>query len=392
LWVACTDASAAVVERLLKAGADPNRALVSGETPLMAASRVGNGAAVTLLLAHGADANAREHDRAQTALMWAASEGHPEAVAALIAGGADVHARSRVSPTVVYIGTATDSDQRFALVDADNDAPTGIAEIPQGGYTPLLFAARRGDRESARFLLAAGAAVDEAAPVGTSALVVAAHSGHGPFATFLLDQGADPNAAGGGYAALHAAILRRDAALVKALLAHGADPNLPILKATPARRVSADYALLAPMVGATPFWLAAQFAEAETMSVLAAGGADPRFAMHDGTTALMATFIIEPGRGGQINPLFPVASERMILDAVKVAATLGVDVNAADQAGDTALHLAASRGLTTVVQFLAAQGARLDAKNQKGQTPLALAIAKKAGKTADLLRTAGATE
>ena len=85
---------------------------------------------------------------------------------------------------------------------------SGVFEVMQGGYTPLLFAARRGDVASARLLVAAGADVDAAAASGTSPLVVAAHSGHGALAAFLLEAGADPGAAGAGYAALHAAVLR----------------------------------------------------------------------------------------------------------------------------------------------------------------------------------------
>ena len=42
-----------------------------------------------------------------------------------------------------------------------------------------------------------------------------------------------------------------------------------------------------------------------------------------------------------------------------------------NQAGDTALHVAAGRGLNTVVQLLADRGAQLNAKNKRGLTPLA---------------------
>jgi ankyrin repeat protein len=60
-----------------------------------------------------------------------------------------------------------------------------------------------------------------------------------------------------------------------------------------------------------------------------------------------------------------------VLDAVKAAIELGADVNAATQAGDTALHSAAALGHDTVVQLLADQGAQLNVKNKRGQTPLA---------------------
>ena len=61
--------------------------------------------------------------------------------------------------------------------------------------------------------------------------------------TLLLGAGADPNAAGAGYTALHAAALRGDAALVKALLAKGANPNATLTKGSPVRRFGSQWAL-----------------------------------------------------------------------------------------------------------------------------------------------------
>ena len=62
-----------------------------------------------------------------------------------------------------------------------------------------------------------------------------------------------------------------------------------------------------------------------------------------------------------------------MLEAARGAIDAGVDVNAADAAGNTALHTAARRRLDTVVQFLADSGADLHALNDQGQTPLAVA-------------------
>ena len=132
--------------------------------------------------------------------MWAVSNQHPEVVRVLVELGADVNARSDVRPRVVHTGN------RFG----DRNADKGVVTIDLGGFTPLLFAARQGDVESARILLGAGAKVNEQAANGAAALVVAAHSGQGAFAQMLLENGADPNAAGAGYTALHAAVLRGD--------------------------------------------------------------------------------------------------------------------------------------------------------------------------------------
>src|SRR5439155_17012621 len=156
-----------------------------------------------------------------------------------------------------------------------------VVAIEEGGFTPLLIAARSDDAASAALLVAAGANVNEAAPSGTTPLVVAAHSGHGAVAGLLLEKGADPRAAGAGYTALHAAVLRGDVPLVKALLAHGADPNAGLTRGTPVRRYSADFAFSADLIGATPFWLAARYGDVEIMRAVADARAVVRFVMPD---------------------------------------------------------------------------------------------------------------
>jgi ankyrin repeat protein len=364
LYLACRNRSAPMVDRLLAAGANANSKLLKGETALMTCARTGESKAVKALLVHGADAKAKEPEHDQTALMWAAAESHPDAVGMLIEFGADVRARSRIySQTVV--GEQT---QRAGREELNYD-------VQRGGMTPLLFAARNGDAESAKLLLAAGADANDSLPDGTSALVLAAHSGQGNVAIALLEKGADPNAIGGGYAAMHAAVLRSDLKLVKALLAHAADPNIKMTKGTPVRRDTTDYNLLAPLIGSTPYLLAARFLEPEIMKVLVAGGADPKITMPYGATPLMlaagmGTSFEESRRGINVIDFGKAEPQSQVLEAVKTAFDLGADVNAANQAGDTALHVAASWGHDTVVQFLADHGAQINAKNKSGFTPL----------------------
>ena len=392
LWVACTSGSTAIIAKLVEAGADPNIAPETDGTPLMIASRTGNAEAVKLLLAHGADVNAKEASRGQTALMWAVAEQHPEVVQVLLGGGANVHARSS-------------SSRRYVLLccqDFEGD-PGGGDYVEEGGDTPLLFAARVGDIESARLLLAAGGHIEDAAPTGTSALVLAAHSDQGAFATFLLDQGANPDSDGAGYTALHAAVLRGNLDLVKALLGHGANPNARQEKGSPAKRYS-GYGLDKRMIGATPFLLATRAAQLDAMRALAAGGGDVTLGLENGTTPLMAA-AMRPTRGGR-------AAEDSIVSAMKLAMELGARVTTPNIDGDTALHFAATRRLDTVVQFLVDSGATVNARNNQGQTPLAATLApvppaKGAGQvtfdeynfltshtagTATLLRKLGATE
>jgi ankyrin repeat protein len=364
LYLACTNRNGEMVRKLLAARANPNATLLSGETVLMNCARAGDLGAVKALLAHGANVNAKEPSHDQTALMWAAAQRHSEVVKALVENGADVKARSRSYNQIV----TSEVTQRTGREELNYT-------VPRGGSTPLLFAARSGDVESARHLLAGGADVNDALPDGTTALVLAAYSGHGPVGALLLDKGADPNAAAVGYTALHAAVLRSDLDLVKTLLAHGANPNAQITKGTPVRRLSQDFELPKTLIGATPYLLAAKFLEVQMMAVLAAGGADPRLAMKDGTTPLMAAAGVGAAananrRGLTVFDGGKVEDEGLAAEAVTSALALDTDVNAVNQAGNTALHGAASLGYDPVVQLLADKGAQINVKNARGQTPL----------------------
>jgi uncharacterized protein len=89
LFMACKNGSAAMIELLLKAGADPNSTDEHGTTALMTAAASGSGEAVKILIDHGADANARESAHGQTALMFAASLNRADAIRVLLEHRAD---------------------------------------------------------------------------------------------------------------------------------------------------------------------------------------------------------------------------------------------------------------------------------------------------------------
>lgn len=356
LWAASENGSTAVVRMLLEAGADPNRELLSGETPVMVAARAGSAAVVRQLAAAGADLD-RQGSRGQTALMWAAAQRHPEVVEALLKAGADLRVRSDVWTQVMAV--------------PPHSRPEYNREIPHGGNTALLFAVRAGDLPSARVLVDAGADVDDADAWGVSAAVLAAHGGHRDLLEFLLENGADPNGADAGFAPLHDAVMRNDSRMVAALLAHGADPNQPLLTWTPTRRASRDHHYPPPFVGASPFWLAARFARIDLMRMLADHGADPHFVHEvdyiiDGrmqwqterTTALMAAFGMA---GRRARPWVPYSgaptAELRTLEAVMLAVELGIDVNAVDATGRTVLDEAEALQYESVVEYLVEVGA-----------------------------------
>lgn len=357
LWAASQNGSDSIVSLLLGAGGDPDLALLSGETPLMVASRSGFPGVVRQLVENRANTEARG-TRDQTALMWAVAEKHPDVVAVLLGHGADVHARSTTWELVMAV------------------PPHGYLEynkaIPHGNDTALLFAAQVGDLDSAKLLVEAGADVDDTNAWGVSATTLAGFSGFADLVRFLLDKGADPNVDGPGFTALHTAIMRRDETLVRDLLTHGAEPNLPIGTWTPERRTSTDFHFVPELVGATPFWLAARLVEPGIMRLLAEHGANP-LVVHRGeyvsaltadgpdahaneTTALMAA--LGMGRGTAWVDADRSTQNARTMEAVRLALDLGVDVNVADTDGRTALDAASRASDPALAYLLMAYGAK----------------------------------
>lgn len=365
LWLATTNGHGAVVKRLLNAGANPNLSPATGGTALMRAARAGDVEVARLLLAHGADVNARESAQQQTALMWAASRRQGPMVKLLIEAGADVRATAKKWREIVQL-----------CCWANTSDPSDITEIDRGGFTALLFAARQGDVDSARSLLAGGANIEETSAEGVAPLALAAFSNHAPLVRFLLEQGANPNAGGGGFTALHAAVLRGNHDAVKALLAHKADPNLQVTRPTAFTRGTNDYQFHKHWVGATPFWLAAAFYERDLMRVLASSGADPRRPTKAGWSPLLAAAaVLKRQTRYEAMGLELVSAEQeanALATITMLVRDFNADVNAPDDRGDTPVHRAADRRLTKIVQFLGENGADVNVKNKKGRTPVAV--------------------
>jgi uncharacterized protein len=367
LYLACLNRSADIVALLLKSAADPNAALLNGETPLMNCARTGNPESVKLLLAAGARINEKEKAHDQTALMWAAAQSQSDVVRVLLQAGADLGARSRTYSQMVT-GEQTQRAGREEL----------SYWVRRGGSTALLFAARSGDVPSARWLLEAGADPNDRLSDGTSVLTHAAYSGNPGVAMLLLEKGADPNDAAIGFTALHAAVLRSELDLVKALLARGADPDAVVVRGTPVRRNTTDFYIPGTLTGATPYLLAAKYLEPDIMRALARGGANAGATLKDGSTALMLASGIGASAGSNRRGVAVLDGGVMeppgnLQSAVAAALEAGADVAAINEAGDTALHGAANLGHAEVVRLLAQKGAALNVKNKRGLTPLALA-------------------
>jgi ankyrin repeat protein len=384
---ACTNGSAAFVNLLLQAGAHPDTPIATGETPLMTCARAGSAVAVRALLVRGADVNAKEPTQHQTALMWAAAEQHPDVLQALIEARADHEAHTKSGFTALHFAARAGAMESVrTLLDAGVNVNIRWQPDPEparGAETSGAGGGRGGAIQGARpggFGERAGTSFP-----GSTALLVATVRGHVPLALLLLDRGADPNVLDAGFAPLHWAagtwenglanpvygfvdpiggIPDRDAKLrlVKALLAHGANPNLQMTTRPPGFGGTGTGGYN-DAVGATPFIVAANASDVEVMRILLAGGANPHLVSKTNSNAILAATGLNRGIGEIID------DEDRALEAVRFLLDLGVDPKAVTTYNENALFGPGYRGWNRVLKLLIDKGADVNIINKAGVTP-----------------------
>lgn len=368
LQLAALNGSADLIERLLDAGAAADEVGVDGETVLMTAARSGSAAAVEILLDNSAVVDAREQWHGQTALMWAAAHGHADVIRRLIAHGADVNARSSIE----------EWERQWT-------AEPRAKWLPPGGMTPLLFAAREGRVAAMDVLIDSGADIDATTPDGISGAVLALINGHYDAAAAIIEAGGDPNLVDvSGRGALYAAVdfntmpksnrpaphvLENEHSafdIIGMLLAAGADPNAQLEQLAPYRAKLDRGNDTVLRKGTTPLLRAAKAADLDAMRLLLAHGADPTLTTDSGVNALMLAAGVgttEQDTTGRDK------TESQAIAAMELLLQQGLDINAVDSRGRTALHGAALQGYDEVVRALARLGAQLDIEDNDGFTP-----------------------
>ena len=101
------------------------------------------------------------------------------------------------------------------------------------------------------------------------------------------------------------------------------------------------------------------------MRLLLDHGADPHIATVHGTTALMAA----AGVNWVVSQSYTVGPEAL-LEAVALCVELGMDVNAVNSMGITAVMGAANRASDDIIEYLIAEGAELRVADVEGRTPI----------------------
>jgi uncharacterized protein len=350
---------AEILRLLLEAGANVDSPNGDGQTALMAVARTGRIEAAQVLLEHGATVDAREHWGGQTALMWASARRHPKMMALLIDHGADVNARSM----------HRDYQRRVT-------AEGRPKSLDSGGFTPLLYAARENCIACVDVLLANGADIDLPDPDGVSPLNLAVMNANWDLAKHLIEAGADVNqwdlfgaaplftAVGlhsrvdGGRASIDPLNETRGLDVIRLLLDRGADPNMQLFFRPAKVRGSTNTR------GSTPLIRAATNGDMEIVRLLLEHGADATIHMADRQTPIHAVLA---GR----------SPEPRALELIRVLFEAGADVSMIalvnhreEIRGGTALHYAVRKRYKEVIKQLAEYGVDMNAKDQDGLTAL----------------------
>jgi ankyrin repeat protein len=344
---------------LLEAGADADSPNPEGQTALLAVARTGNVDAAQVLLGEGATVDAREKWGGQTALMWASARRHPAMMRLLIAKGADVNARSTVRDY-----------QRHVTAEGRPKS------LDSGGLTPLLYAARENCLACVEVLLENSADINLPDPDGVSPLLVAIMNANWDLAQRLIAAGADVNQwdiygesplftavnlrsrIDGGRASIDPINRTTGLAIVETLLERGANPNMQLFFQP------ANLAGNTNTRGATPLIRAANNGDLEVVTLLLEHGADATINMADRQSPIHAVIA---GR----------ASEQQAAELIRVLHKAGADVNAValinhpqEIRGGTALHYAVRKRQKDVIKLLASLGIDMNATDQDGLTAL----------------------
>ena len=398
LMFAARNGNVDAIKVLLAAKANVNaKETVRGTTALMWAAEQGHPDAVKILADNGADVGAasspilkargriwrrrfnkgRIRRRARVALAHKVSERAAVEPREPVPDAVDVAAVGAVQAAEPAAGGAAGADEEDVVAAADAQAAAFSfgrqTDTDGGGLTALVLAAREDCLECAKVLMDAKADVNEVTHYGWTPLLTATQNRHYKLAAYLLDKGANPNIANkGGWTPLYLATDNRNIEggdypvrkpdmdhldFIKLLIDKGANVNARVCGTTSTptdcngdsteTRTNFTMQWLYED-GATAFLRAAQSGDVELMKLLLAHGADPKIATANNDTALSVASGI-----GWVEGVTYEWSEAENLEAVKMCLDLGIDPNAADVEGRTALHGAAHKGRNEVVKLLA---------------------------------------
>jgi ankyrin repeat protein len=323
------------------------------QTALMVAVRANRPEIVKLLIARGAGVNLKT--RTGRVPQWVLPNSVPGFGhgIGIVRGGLPPRGSRAPIPggMTPLLYAARDGRIDIARILLDAGADVNLADA--NGITPLISAITNNHPDTARFLIDRGADITAADWYGRTPLWAAVETRN-----MDVDNASFVNSID------RAPYLP----LIELLLQRGADANVRVKEVPPIRRdflrITGSLAWV-DFTGQTPFLTASLAGDLSVMKMLLTHGADPNIPTFGGTTALMAA----AGVNWVVDQTFD-EGQASLLEAVKLCVELGMDVNAVNSMGLTAAHGAANRGSDEILRFLVQQGAKLDVKDAEGRTPL----------------------
>jgi uncharacterized protein len=323
------------------------------QTALMVAVRENHPDIAKLLLARGASANART--RSGRAPQWVLPNSVPgfgHGIGIVRGGLPDRGSRAPAPGGMTPLLYAA-RDGRADTVRMLLEAGANINQADANDITPLIAAITNNHPDVARVLIDQGADIKAADWYGRTPLWAAVETRNMDVDNASFENSID-----------RAPFLP----LIQLLLDRGADPNVRTKEVPPIRRewlrITGSLSWV-DFTGQTPFVTASLAGDVAVMKLLLAHGADPNIPTFAGTTALMAA----AGVNWVVDQTFD-EGQAALLDAVKLCVELGMNVNAVNSMGLTAAHGAANRGSDEILKFLVSKGAKLDVADKEGRTPL----------------------
>ncbi|MBV9503650.1 MAG: ankyrin repeat domain-containing protein [Acidobacteriia bacterium] len=322
---------------------------VAEETPLMFAVREYQPGLVRLLIERGADLNVRTRV-GKTPAWRPPNAGGGSHGAGIIRGGWPERGAREATPGGMTALLYASRDGRMDIAQMLVAGKADINQAEADGVTPLLIAVANEHLELAKFLVDHGADVNATDFWGRTPLWETVDIRNLEFTYGHSDE--------------HNVDREAPLTFLKTLLDHGAKVNARTKEVPPIRRWVMPISDLswADFTGQTPFLRAAQSGDITVMRLLLDHGADPNIPTYAGSTALMAASGINWSVGQTYTE-----SKESLMEAVKLCLQKGADVNTANSMGLTAIFGAVNRGSNEIVEFLFQHGARLDLKDKEGR-------------------------
>jgi ankyrin repeat protein len=282
-------------------------------------------------------------------LHVAARQGHDDFVRLLLASGAEVDARDRLVATPLHLAAQYGHDEVVGLLLA---AHANVDSRKNGGLTPLHLAANYGRFPVVKRLLAARADTNAREGGRWTPLHRAASEGHENVVRLLLAEGADAEAVDDqGASPLQYAVLNRHRAVIELLTAHGVSAN-------------------GEHSGPSALGQAARDGDPEGVRLLLSKGVDVDVRDKNGLTPLQTAINRRPGGDADWQEA-RLTEERTVVELLLEA---GADVEVRGRNGNRPLHTAAQFGRVDMAELLLLRGAEIDARNDWNWTPLHFAV------------------